>query len=199
MVERILAAGRSVLIEHGYERASTSRIAAAAGISPGSLYQYFADKDAILGQVLDRYTDQLQARITDAFMTNLGAASQRGERAAVRGVFEVMLGVLEADAPMLRVLVEQPPLGASRQRLAEFPKQVDQLVTTALLFQLGPRGRPVDAAAWILVRSIRGVTVNYALDPPPIGRDVILDELTDLVMSYLGPIEPSRPALCQPS
>jgi AcrR family transcriptional regulator len=191
MVERIVAAGRSVLIEHGYERASTSRIATAAGISPGSLYQYFADKDAILAQVLDRYTDRLQARITDAFMTNLAAASQQGERAAVRGVFEVMLSALEADAPMLRVLVEQRPLGASRQRLAEFPKQVDQLVTTALLFQLGPGGRPADAAAWILVRSIRGVTVNYVLDPPPIGREVILDELTDLVMSYLGRVKPS--------
>ena len=52
MVERILAATRSVLVERGYEGASTNRIAAVAGISPGSLYQYFPDKDAVVDRVV---------------------------------------------------------------------------------------------------------------------------------------------------
>lgn len=64
MVERILGAGRQVLAEHGYEGASTSRIAATAEISPGSLYQYFPHKDAIVSAVLERYSDALVSSVT---------------------------------------------------------------------------------------------------------------------------------------
>lgn len=199
MVERILDAGRAVLLERGYERTSTSRIAKRAGISPGSLYQYFPDKEAILDRVLDEYTERLHARITDAFMKNLGAAGAhgdrddrgaRGERGLVRGTIAGLLDALETDAGLLRALIERRPRDAS-QRLAEFPKRIDQLVTTALLFQAGggPVTRPVDAAAWILVRSIESVTVNYVLDPPAISRDTVIDELTDLVTGYLFPAQ----------
>lgn len=187
MVERILEAGREVLLERGYERTSTSRIARTAGISPGSLYQYFPNKEAILGQVLDRYTERLHSRITHAFMANLGAGSDRD---TVRGTVAALLDALESDVGLLRVLAEQLPRGASRQR-DDFAKRVDQLVTTALLFRLGDSVRPVDASAWILVRSIQAVTVGYVLDPPPISRDVIVGELTDLIVSYLS--RPARP------
>jgi AcrR family transcriptional regulator len=46
-VRRILDAAAEILEERGYEGVSTNRIAAAAEISPGSLYQYFPNKDAI--------------------------------------------------------------------------------------------------------------------------------------------------------
>ncbi|HWN32402.1 MAG TPA: helix-turn-helix domain-containing protein, partial [Pseudonocardia sp.] len=63
MVERIIDAATRVLSEHGYDGASTNRIAATAGISSGSLYQYFPNKDAIVTAVLERFSDQLVARI----------------------------------------------------------------------------------------------------------------------------------------
>ncbi|PRC61647.1 TetR family transcriptional regulator, partial [Mycobacterium sp. ITM-2017-0098] len=52
-----------MLIAHGYDGASTNRIAEAAGISPGSLYQYFPNKDAIVEAVIDRFSDDLSARV----------------------------------------------------------------------------------------------------------------------------------------
>ena len=53
-VERLLDAAREVLLRRGWDGATTNHIAAAAGVSPGSFYQYFADKEAILGEVVDR-------------------------------------------------------------------------------------------------------------------------------------------------
>ncbi|MEU4148882.1 TetR/AcrR family transcriptional regulator [Streptomyces sp. NPDC026659] len=178
MVERILAAGREVLLVRGYERTSTSRIAVKAAISPGSLYQYFPDKEAILDQVLDRYVDQLHLRITDAFVSNLEATD------SVRSTIGALLDALEGDAGLLRVVYEQLPRNASPQR-AEFVRRIDDLVTTALLFQGRPAVRPVRAAAWILVRTIESVTVGYVLDPPPIDRESVIDELTRLIEGYL--------------
>ena len=43
----------------GYERATTNSIAARAGISPGSLYQYFSDKAAIAAALAQRFVEEL--------------------------------------------------------------------------------------------------------------------------------------------
>jgi AcrR family transcriptional regulator len=55
MVERIVDAGSAVLIQQGYDGATTNRIAEAAGISPGSLYQYFPNKEAIIAEVVEAF------------------------------------------------------------------------------------------------------------------------------------------------
>lgn len=54
-IEEILDAADSLFTEVGYEAASTNQIAARAGISPGSLYQFFANKQAIAEALADRY------------------------------------------------------------------------------------------------------------------------------------------------
>ena len=46
-VEEILAAAGALFAEVGYDKATTNMIAAQAGISPGSLYQFFPNKEAI--------------------------------------------------------------------------------------------------------------------------------------------------------
>ncbi|MCM3849866.1 TetR/AcrR family transcriptional regulator [Pseudonocardia sp. DR1-2] len=92
MVERIVAAGRDVLVTRGYDGASTNRIAAAAGVSPGSLYQYFPDKDAVLTEVLDRYLDAMEARVSRAFLDSVAAAGPgTGTAPAVRATLEALL------------------------------------------------------------------------------------------------------------
>lgn len=62
MVERILSAAARVLEDSGYQDASTNRIAREAGISPGSLYQYYPDKDAIVAEIILRLIDDLRRR-----------------------------------------------------------------------------------------------------------------------------------------
>ena len=63
MVERILDAARELLVQEGHERLSTNRIASRAGISPGSLYQYFPDKASVLAAVVDRYAADVEAEL----------------------------------------------------------------------------------------------------------------------------------------
>ncbi len=59
--EKLLAAAEVVFAHRGYENARVADIVAEAGISHGLFYRHFADKDAILGAVLDR----LNARLRD--------------------------------------------------------------------------------------------------------------------------------------
>lgn len=182
MVERILDAGRSVLLERGYDGASTNRVAEAAGISPGSLYQYFPGKDALLAEVLDRYVDGLEARISRAFLDTLDAPTAPE---SVRATVTALLDAFGEHPGLLRVLVEQLPRGVDSRR-AGFARRIDELAATALRSRPGAAGgRPVDAVAWVVVRAVEHVTVSYVLEGPPIPRADVVDELTALVVGHL--------------
>ncbi|MGN9839554.1 TetR/AcrR family transcriptional regulator [Nonomuraea sp. H19] len=56
----ILDAAESVIAEVGYPDMTTNQVAARAGMSPGSLYQFFRNKEEILDGLVSRYTDDRQ-------------------------------------------------------------------------------------------------------------------------------------------
>src|SRR6266540_4026301 len=58
-VDAILAATAQVLVRHGYEGANTNRIAEAAGVSVGSLYQYFPSKEALVTALIERHMESM--------------------------------------------------------------------------------------------------------------------------------------------
>ncbi|WP_336083417.1 TetR/AcrR family transcriptional regulator [Nocardia sp. SSK8] len=58
-MEEILRAAAAVFAERGYEGTTTNAVAAEAGISPGSLYQYFRNKDEIAAALAEFYREQL--------------------------------------------------------------------------------------------------------------------------------------------
>ena len=59
-IARVLDSAERLLIREGAEALSTSRVAAEAGISVGSLYQYFPDKGAIFDALARRYLDEFE-------------------------------------------------------------------------------------------------------------------------------------------
>lgn len=66
-IAEILDAAAQVLAQNGYEAATTNAIAAAAGISPGSLYQFFPNKEAISQALADRFVTQMRDAHAEAF------------------------------------------------------------------------------------------------------------------------------------
>ncbi|MFD1532384.1 TetR/AcrR family transcriptional regulator [Pseudonocardia aurantiaca] len=69
-IVQILDAALDLFAEVGYEAASTNRIAAKAGISPGSLYQFFANKEAIAEALSARLAEAMRAAYAPAFDDN---------------------------------------------------------------------------------------------------------------------------------
>ena len=66
-MEQVLDVAAAVFAEVGYDRATTNAIAARAGMSPGSLYQFFANKEVIAEALVRRYAQQLRATHHAAF------------------------------------------------------------------------------------------------------------------------------------
>lgn len=61
LIQRVLDASEDLLAREGAEALTTTRIAAAANVAVGSLYQYFPDKGAIVDALARRYLDAFEA------------------------------------------------------------------------------------------------------------------------------------------
>ena len=66
-IAAILDAAETIFAQMGYDEATTNHIAARAGISPGSLYQFFANKEDIAQGIAIRYTENLQEMFASIF------------------------------------------------------------------------------------------------------------------------------------
>src|SRR6478752_505802 len=62
-VDALVEATARILIREGFDKASTNRIAAVAGVSVGSLYQYFPGKEALVAAVIDRHNRQVMQAV----------------------------------------------------------------------------------------------------------------------------------------
>jgi AcrR family transcriptional regulator len=71
-VEAILEAAARILADTGLDRATTTRIAHVAGVSVGSLYQYFPGKDALFGALVKQQAEHDLVRVRDAVEASRG-------------------------------------------------------------------------------------------------------------------------------
>ena len=141
----ILDAAALVLVEEGYDRATTNRIAERAGVSIGSLYQYFPNRDALLGALHSRTNRQ----ISDGIWQILG---ERDESQPIREILNIgVRTTIHQHAnflPLLQVLMETAsgyiPVPWRDKRTGELRRDFNVEAGTLLL----PRmvGSAVDAA-----------------------------------------------------
>jgi AcrR family transcriptional regulator len=183
MVERIITAGRAVLIKDGYDAFSTNRVATTAGVSPGSLYQYFPDKQAILDVVIDRHWEHVAGSVAASVSDRIGGSGA----SAVRDTVDALVAALEADPALLRVIAEELPVARNRARRGALEKQVSDLA--AIYFAARPetsRRPSPTVAAGVLVLSLETLASRWVLDQPAnLDRDQLLDEMVALVVGYL--------------
>lgn len=184
MVERLVEAGRAVLQRDGYDAFTTNRVAQQARVSPGSLYQYFANKAAIVDAIIEQWAATVDEQVAAALADRLGEEGP----AMVRGTADALLAALETSPALLRVVMEELPHRQNRPRLVALERRVTELLTAYLAARPGATRvtRPT-ASAWVLVMALENLAVRYVVDRPPIDRDDFLDEVTDLCVGYLQP------------
>ena len=105
--DRILEAGARVFSRHGYAAGTTNRIAAEAGLSVGSLYQYFPSKDAILVELVRRHI----AEGTRHVMEELARVPGEGPdvQAWLGVLVDAMIANHAGDPALHQVLFEEAP------------------------------------------------------------------------------------------
>ena len=102
-VTAILDATAHILLERGFAAASTNAVAERAGVSVGSLYQYFPNKDALIAALHARHGEQMMAVIQRALTKAMDATLDD----ALTGLAEATVEAHRVDADLHRVLEQQ--------------------------------------------------------------------------------------------
>ncbi|MGN6722603.1 MAG: TetR/AcrR family transcriptional regulator [Marmoricola sp.] len=186
MVERIVTAGRETLVRDGYANFTTNKVAEAAGVSPGSLYQYFPDKASILDMIIDRYWDEVSVRVAGTLRETNGVDVARDPVAAVRVVNAALVSALEQDAPLLRIVIDEIPPSRIRERRAVLEQRIMDVVVTYLVVALNLPAADATTRSWVVVLTLEALSARWVLEQPAhVTRDDFIDELTALAMGYL--------------
>ena len=182
-VDAILRATTRILVREGYDALSTNRVATAAGVSIGSLYQYFPNKESLVAALLDRHLDQMLGLIATETPTLLGLPVD----AAVRRFVELMIDAHRIDPELHRVFVEQIPRFGDLARIESVQERGVALARAYLGAHAAElRIADPDLAAFLLVTTVEAVTHGAVISKPELLRSTALvDETTDLLVRYL--------------
>jgi AcrR family transcriptional regulator len=90
IVEAIFEAGARILQRHGVAASNTNAVPALAGVSVGTLYQYFANKDAILIAMARSEPGEALAGVVSGPRSKRGAPDVEPARATVRAALKAM-------------------------------------------------------------------------------------------------------------
>jgi AcrR family transcriptional regulator len=180
-VDAILEAGAQVLADKGRAGFNTNKVAEVAGVSIGSLYQYFPDKLSLIEAIRKRHLDDVLAVLSQA------ADASRGGQQLAESLVRGMIAVHTVQPALHRVLLEEAPRydGTTPVQAAfeaEYASRYRALVEACTG---GVKLAGQDVVAQVLAGAMEGVihsaARNGTLQSPKLKR-----ELVRLVASYLA-------------
>lgn len=185
-VDALIEATARILVTEGFEKASTNRIAETAGVSIGSLYQYFPGKEALVAAVIDRHHQEVMQVVRTALAE---VASQPLEK-AVRKLVAVAIEAHRIDPKLHRVLTEQIPRTGRLENVEAFNREALALFRNYLEQHRDEvRVADLDLAAFLCATAIEAVAhtaVLYRSDElTDAAIAALVDEATRLVVGYL--------------
>jgi AcrR family transcriptional regulator len=183
-VDAILDATTRVLKQAGFDGLTTNAVAEKAGVSIGSVYQYFPNKEAMVSALIERHVHAMNA----AILGELARVATMPVAQAARAVIELTLSAHAIDPALHRVLTEQVPRIGKLAKLRELDNISHRMVAGLLAARRDEIAvDDVELAAFVLVSAIESIVHRAALLYPDMLRDPhLVDEATKLVTRYLG-------------
>ena len=185
-VDALVEATARILVKEGYDKASTNRIAEAAGVSVGSLYQYFPSKEALVVAVIDRHNQDIMHVVRH---TLTEVASLPTEQ-AIRSLVAVAIEAHRIDPKLHRVLAEQIPRTGRFEHAEAFNREAYSLFRSYLENHRDElRVVDLDMATFVCANAIEAVAHTAVLHHPEMLTDEavakLVDETTRLIVGYL--------------
>jgi AcrR family transcriptional regulator len=184
-VSAILEGAAQVLEAGGLAGFTTNAVAGRAGVSIGTLYQYFSDKDALLRALAERQVKLTIAEVARALRDEGEAPLEERVRAVVRAVINAFHGRQRARKAVVQAVLAQGTAIEMAAPVAAFFAEAGNMP---------PRGlaRLTREQRFVLSRSLMGTIRAAVLEEAPFFRSRSFeDELVRLVLSYVG--SASRP------
>ncbi|HEV7275989.1 MAG TPA: TetR/AcrR family transcriptional regulator [Devosiaceae bacterium] len=185
-VKALVEATARVLVKDGFHSTNTNRIADEAGVSVGSLYQYFPNKEALVVAVIDRHKSEMMAVLDSTLRTACSMPLEDAFRALVR----MMIEAHRVNPRLHRVLVADVPRSGRLGEVETFDRDAYAAIKAFLETRRREmREMDLDLAAYICVKSTEALVHGAVVDHPEWLADNrverFVDEATKLIVGYL--------------
>lgn len=181
-VDVILQAARGVLTRRGYSKFTTNEVAKAAGVSIGSLYQYFPNKRALVGAI---YEDHVERKVRELAQETPQLATASLE-ALIQRFAEWMVESHRDDPTLHRIIVEELPRHGLTPKLAG---AYEAAIASTKLFlerhasELTPQNH--ELSAFIVIHTMESLTKAAIARNPEMLNDELTREIAALLTRYL--------------
>lgn len=172
-----------IISEDGFPAATTGHIAERAGVSIGSLYQYFATREAIFLALYEDVSVELAAQMKRQAVRILDLPLERGVRSTTTQMFNLNV---RHKLILIDLVHEMPELD-----LAAHPLAYDNLIRGSIKAFIVNRTtfhRPadIDRTVFFLERIVIDSIRAYLRAPPPrLTKSALIDEITRIATDYL--------------
>ncbi|GAA4426835.1 TetR/AcrR family transcriptional regulator [Acidovorax lacteus] len=193
-VEAIFEAVAQIVATEGEAALTTNRIAERAGVSVGSLYQYFPSKEAIVTALLDRHCTQVMRELDALLAQALHEhwPTEQQVRRYVRHYLQAFGGGPESERALARLAWRQD----ERAALLVAVRGASERLALHLQRLARQQGLPVPDAAqlFVLTRGVMGAVRAASLEASPLlGSAELEDALVRLCLAVLGLPPPPTP------
>ncbi len=189
-LERLLDAAEAIIIEGGIDAATVAEVARRAGSSVGSFYARFADKEALLRCMLERFHEQAIAT-TDAVLV-----PPRWDGVELGDALETMLlFMMRVLRERRRLMVAMLTRAAGDPTLAALGIRLHDHITEKLLAVLRHRGDALDhpqpevavrMAAWLVLAAMESRVLYGSGGEERLPDALVAGELARMALRYIG-------------
>ncbi|WP_037496362.1 TetR/AcrR family transcriptional regulator [Sphingomonas sp. KC8] len=181
--EALTEATRQIIVREGFKNATTNRIAEVAGVSVGSLYQYFPNKQAIVKALIEETVSSAATRIRVCLRELMDAPLEP----ALHQIFKLLFEIYKENYFILFDIVDEIP------EMREYSKSISIGIYTnstnvAFLEQHAHELSVTDLRSALMIveqATIRNMQHFITENPTNLTEDQLIDELTKMAVNYL--------------
>jgi len=195
LVEAVVEAGSRILANRGWAGLTMQQVATKAGVSPGSLYQYFPDKESLVAEIVERQSKRELAFQLERFAHAPASMTVADELDAM---VHAVLAFQKQEGPLMRQTLRAMPHLGRYHLLSERTCQASRAVRLLLeRHRASLAVTDLDVATHVLANAIHSLTHDGVLPrPDTLDDEVLAKEINRLVCGYLGvrAVRPPRAA-----
>jgi AcrR family transcriptional regulator len=182
-VEAILEATTHILTEEGYEKANTNRIAERAGISIGSLYQYFPNKEALMAALMEQHSNEIVELVESKLQLLFDAPLE----IAIPELVGAVIAAHAINPRLHQVLNEEIPRSERSQQMQQADERIGKMLRAYLSRCSAPiHPQNLDMTVFILSRTVESLCHAAVIEQPDLVRTSHFErEVSNLLLLYL--------------
>ena len=188
-VEAIFEATIQVLLSHGAERLTTTRIAERAGVSVGTLYQYYPNKQSLLFAVLEHHLNKVAARVVAACEHACHKPLAEMVKEMVEAFVDAKMERANISVALYRISAEVGGPALAKRISHRSRKAVEAMLLTAPDIKSPAEKFSIDIMLAAMAGAIRSL---LEAEPSPAAVRKLREQLVLLCRSYMAAVTANR-------